>query len=119
MLARKYGYDINNMTQQDWIAVAKAKQDEDTRRYEQDRNINNFYKTATGLGAASQVYNLDPVALANQTGVTINQDATQIRPTTRTNQTLTPSGLFQGLIPQVQSRNQALEEEMQNNGVTY
>ena len=119
ILARKYGYDINNMTQQDWIAVAKAKQDEDTRRYEQDRNINNFYKTATGLGAASQVYNLDPVALANQTGVTINQDATQIRPTTRTNQTLTPSGLFQGLIPQVQSRNQALEEEMQNNGVTY
>lgn len=119
MLAKKYGYDINNMTQQDWIAVAKAKQDEDTRRYEQDRNINNFYKTATGLGAASQVYNLDPVALANQTGVTINQDATQIRPTTRTNQTLTPSGLFQGLIPQVQSRNQALEQEMQNNGVTY
>lgn len=119
LLARKYGYDLNNMTQQDWIAVAKAKQDEDTRRYEQDRNINNFYKTATGLGAASQVYNLDPVALANQTGVTINQDATQIRPTTRTNQTLTPSGLFQGLIPQVQSRNQMLEQEMNNNGVTY
>nr|DAH13539.1 MAG TPA: hypothetical protein [Caudoviricetes sp.] len=119
MLARKYGYDLNNMTQQDWIAVAKAKQDEDTRRYEQDRNINNFYKTATGLGAASQVYNLDPVALANQTGVTINQDATQIRPTARTNQSLTPSGLFQGLIPQVQSRNQMLEQEMQNNGVIY
>lgn len=120
MLARKYGYDLNNMTQQDWIAVAKAKQDEDTRRYEQDRNINNFYKTATGLGAAAQVYNLDPVALANQAGVTINQDATQIRPTVRTNQTLTPSGLFQGLIPQVQSRNQMLEQEMNNNnGVTY
>lgn len=120
MLARKYGYDLNNMTQQDWIAVAKAKQDEDTRRYEQDRNINNFYKTATGLSAAAQVYNLDPVALANQAGVTINQDATQIRPTVRTNQTLTPSGLFQGLIPQVQSRNQMLEQEMNNNnGVTY
>lgn len=120
MLARKYGYDLNNMTQQDWIAVAKAKQDEDIRRYEQDRNINNFYKTATGLGAAAQVYNLDPVALANQAGVTINQGATQIRPTVRTNQTLTPSGLFQGLIPQVQSRNQMLEQEMNNNnGVIY
>lgn len=119
MLARKYGYDLNNMTQQDWIAVAKAKQDEDTRRYEQDRNINNFYKTATGLGAASQVYNLDPTALANQFGVSIDPASTQIRPTVRTNQALSPSGLFQGLIPQVQSRNQMLEQEMNNNGVTY
>lgn len=119
MLARKYGYDLNNMTQQDWIALARAKQDEDTRRYTQDRNINNFYKTATGLGAASQVYNLDPTALANQFGVPINPETTQIRPTVRTNQTLSPSGLFQGLIPQVQSRNQMLEQEMNNNGVTY
>lgn len=119
MLAKKYGYDLNNMTQQDWIAVAKAKQDEDTRRYEQDRNVNNWLKATTGLGAASQVYNLDPVALANQFGINIDQNASQIRPVTRTNQTLTPSGLFQGLIPQVQSRNQALEQEMQNNGVTY
>ena len=100
------------MTQQDWIAVAKAKQDEDTRRYNQDRDINNFYKTATGLGAASQVYNLDPTALANQFGVPINPETTQIRPTVRTNQTLSPSGLFQGLIPQVQSRNQMLEQEI-------
>ena len=119
MLAKKYGYDLNNMTQQDWIAVAKAKQDEDTRRYNQDRDINNFYKTATGLGAASQVYNLDPTALANQFGVPIDPASTQIRPTVRTNQTLSPSGLFQGLIPQVQSRNQMLEQEMNNNGVTY
>ena len=119
MLARKYGYDLNNMTQQDWIALARAKQDEDTRRYTQDRNINNFYKTATGLGAASQVYNLDPTALANQFGVSIDPASTQIRPTVRTNQTLSPSGLFQGLIPQVQSRNQMLEQEMNNNGVTY
>jgi hypothetical protein len=119
MLARKYGYDLNNMTQQDWIAVAKAKQDEDTRRYNQDRNVNNYYKLTTGLGAASQVYNLDPVALANQFGVPINQEATQIRPTVKTNRTLSPSGLFQGLIPQVQSRNQMLEQEMNNNGVTY
>lgn len=119
MLAKKYGIDTNNMTQQDWIALAKAKQDEDTRRYEQDRNINNFYKTATGLGAASQVYNLDPTALANQFGVSIDPASTQIRPTVRTNQTLSPSGLFQGLIPQVQSRNQMLEQEMNNNGVTY
>ena len=119
MLAKKYGIDTNNMTQQDWIAVAKAKQDEDTRRYTQDRNINNFYKTATGLGAASQVYNLDPTALANQFGVPIDPASTQIRPTVRTNQTLSPSGLFQGLIPQVQSRNQMLEQEMNNNGVTY
>ena len=119
MLAKKYGIDINNMTQQDWIALARAKQDEDTRRYTQDRNINNFYKTATGLGAASQVYNLDPTALANQFGVPIDPASTQIRPTVRTNQTLSPSGLFQGLIPQVQSRNQMLEQEMNNNGVTY
>ena len=119
MLAKKYGIDTNNMTQQDWIALARAKQDEDTRRYTQDRNINNFYKTATGLGAASQVYNLDPTALANQFGVPINPETTQIRPTVRTNQTLSPSGLFQGLIPQVQSRNQMLEQEMNNNGVTY
>ena len=119
MLAKKYGIDTNNMTQQDWIALARAKQDEDTRRYEQDRNINNFYKTATGLGAASQVYNLDPTALANQFGVSIDPASTQIRPTVRTNQTLSPSGLFQGLIPQVQSRNQMLEQEMNNNGVTY
>ena len=119
MLAKKYGLDTNNMTQQDWIALARAKQDEDTRRYEQDRNINNFYKTATGLGAASQVYNLDPTALANQFGVSIDPASTQIRPTVRTNQTLSPSGLFQGLIPQVQSRNQMLEQEMNNNGVTY
>ena len=119
MLAKKYGIDTNNMTQQDWIALARAKQDEDTRRYEQDRNINNFYKTATGLGAASQVYNLDPTALANQFGVPIDPASTQIRPTVRTNQTLSPSGLFQGLIPQVQSRNQMLEQEMNNNGVTY
>ena len=119
MLAKKYGMDINNMTQQDWIALARAKQDEDTRRYTQDRNINNFYKTATGLGAASQVYNLDPTALANQFGVPIDPASTQIRPTVRTNQTLSPSGLFQGLIPQVQSRNQMLEQEMNNNGVTY
>ena len=119
MLAKKYGIDTNNMTQQDWIALARAKQDEDTRRYTQDRNINNFYKTATGLGAASQVYNLDPTALANQFGVSIDPASTQIRPTVRTNQTLSPSGLFQGLIPQVQSRNQMLEQEMNNNGVTY
>lgn len=119
MLAKKYGYDLNNMTQQDWITLARAKQDEDTRRYTQDRNINNFYKTATGLGAASQVYNLDPTALANQFGVPIDPASTQIRPTVRTNQTLSPSGLFQGLIPQVQSRNQMLEQEMNNNGVTY
>ena len=119
MLAKKYGIDTNNMTQQDWIALARAKQDEDTRRYTQDRNINNFYKTATGLGAASQVYNLDPTALANQFGVPIDPASTQIRPTVRTNQTLSPSGLFQGLIPQVQSRNQMLEQEMNNNGVTY
>ena len=119
MLAKKYGYDLNNMTQQDWIALARAKQDEDNRRYNQDRDINNFYKTATGLGAASQVYNLDPTALANQFGVPINPETTQIRPTVRTNQTLSPSGLFQGLIPQVQSRNQMLEQEMNNNGVTY
>ena len=119
MLARKYGYDLNNMTQQDWIALARAKQDEDTRRYEQDRNINNYYKTTMGLGAASQVYNLDPTALANQFGIPIDPASTQIRPTVRTNQTLSPSGLFQGLIPQVQSRNQMLEQEMNNNGVTY
>lgn len=119
MLAKKYGYDLNNMTQQDWIALARAKQDEDTRRYNQDRNVNNYYKLTTGLGAASQVYNLDPVALANQFGVPIDQASTQIRPTVRTNQTLSPSGLFQGLIPQVQSRNQMLEQEMNNNGVTY
>lgn len=119
MLAKKYGIDANNMTQQDWIALAKAKQDEDTRRYNQDRNVNNYYKLTTGLGAASQVYNLDPVALANQFGVPIDQASTQIRPTVRTNQTLSPSGLFQGLIPQVQSRNQMLEQEMNNNGVTY
>lgn len=119
MLAKKYGYDLNNMTQQDWITLARAKQDEDTRRYTQDRNINNFYKTATGLGAASQVYNLDPTALANQFGVPIDPASTQIRPTVRTNQTLSPSGLFQGLIPQVQSRNQMLEQEMNNNGVIY
>ena len=119
MLARKYGYDLNNMTQQDWIALARAKQDEETRRYNQDRNVNNYYKLTTGLGAASQVYNLDPVALANQFGVSIDPASTQIRPTVRTNQTLSPSGLFQGLIPQVQSRNQMLEQEMNNNGVTY